>query len=182
MCCWELVASQHRSLLSWIRILVCRLQSHSCTGMRTFIQYHPLQLLSEVQCSLRNGIASDSYPNVHMPSHSHHNKTWYAYEVQAALFDAVRGDLCAHSHWPWRERHQCHLSINNNTIKGLRAWGLGTVWHHSKMAIAHASKKPMHSCTCTDVHADTSTRADYFFFKTLDPVPYAPHQHLAEFL
>ena len=45
--------------------------------------------------------ASDSYPNVHMPSHSHHNKThvlWYAYEVQAALCDAVKGDACAHSH------------------------------------------------------------------------------------
>ena len=37
-------------------------------------------------------------------------------------------------------------------------------------------------CTHAPTHTDASTRTDEFVFATLDPVPYAPHQHLAKFL
>ena len=37
-------------------------------------------------------------------------------------------------------------------------------------------------CTHTHTHRRHQTHADEFVFATLDPVPYAPHQHLAGFL
>ena len=91
---------------------------------------------------LRHGATNDTHSNVHMdPPHSRQYNALFAFEVQAVLCHAIRGDLCTRSHLTLTpKRHNCHLTIKNITIAGSCAGGLGTVWHHFQGAAVPASQ------------------------------------------
>ena len=68
------------------------------------------------------------------------NNNWeYQLGNYSAVWHAIRGDIYSLSPSPWCQPHYCHLTIGI-AITGSRAWGLGDVWHHFKVATTRASQ------------------------------------------